>query len=67
MKKKMNNKEVFDDGLKVTQNENNSFSLEWDAKDPNWKWLNELTDEQITVIVQEAIKSKLEELNDELP
>jgi len=44
------------DSLKVSQNEDGSFSLEWDKKDPNWKWLNDLTSKEIQVIMEQAIK-----------
>ena len=44
------------DSLKVNQNEDGSFSMEWDKKDPNWKWLNDLTSKEIQVIMEQAIK-----------
>ena len=44
------------DSLKVNQNEDGSFSMEWDKKDPNWKWLNDLTSKEIQVIIEQAIK-----------
>ena len=49
--KKMNN-----DSLTVNQNEDGSFTCEWDKNDPNWKWLNDLTTEEIEVIIKQAIK-----------
>ena len=33
--------------LKVNQNKDGSFTLEWDKQDSNWKWLNNLTTEEI--------------------
>ena len=44
------------DSLKVSQNEDGSFSMEWDKQDPNWKWLNDLTSKEIQVIMEQAIK-----------
>jgi len=44
------------DSLKITKNEDASFSMNWDSQDPNWSWLNGLTDEQIRIIMEEAIK-----------
>ncbi len=44
------------DSLKVNQNEDGSFSMEWDKQDPNWKWLNDLTSKEIQVIMEQAIK-----------
>ena len=47
------------DSLKITQNEDGSFTMDWDPEDPNWKWLNELTSKEIQVIVEQAIKDHL--------
>ncbi len=44
------------DSLKIHQNNDGSFSMEWDKKDPNWKWLNDLTSKEIQVIIEQAIK-----------
>ena len=45
-----------DDGLKITQNEDNTFTLEWDKEDPKWSFLNGLTSKEITAIIEEAVK-----------
>ena len=44
------------DSLKINQNEDGSFSIEWDKQDPNWKFLNDLTSKEIQVIIDQAIK-----------
>ena len=44
------------DSLKVSQNEDGSFTFDWDRSDPNWKWLNGLTSKEIQVIIDAAIK-----------
>ncbi len=44
------------DSLKINRNDDGSFTVEWDRNDPNWKFMNELTTEEIETIVQEAIK-----------
>ena len=44
------------DSLKINRNDNGSFTVEWDKNDPNWKFMNDLTTEEIESIVQEAIK-----------
>ena len=44
------------DSLKVNQNKDGSFTLEWDRQDPNWEWLNNLTTEEIQVIIGKAIQ-----------
>ena len=44
------------DSLKISKRDDGSFAVEWDRNDPNWKFMNELTTEEIETIVQEAIK-----------
>ena len=46
----------MNDSLKVYQNEDGSFSLEWDKEDTKWSWLNGLTSKQLQVIIEQAIK-----------
>ncbi len=47
---------MMSDSLKVNQNEDGSFTLEWDKQDPNWKFLNDLTTKEIQVIIEQAMK-----------
>ena len=42
--------------LKVNQNNDGSFTVEWDRQDPDWKWMNDLTSKEIQVIIDQAIK-----------
>ena len=42
--------------LKLNQNNDGSYTIEWDRNDPEWKWLNNLTSKEIEVIVEQAIK-----------
>jgi hypothetical protein len=51
----------MDDSLKITQNDDGSYTMDWDKEDPNWKFLNHLTSAEIQVMIQQAIK---EHLND---
>ena len=48
-----------DDGLIVKENEDGTFTLEWDEKDPRWSMLNGLTQEEVTAILIEGLE-KLE-------
>jgi len=50
-----------DDTLKITQNEDGSFTMEWDKQDSRWSWLNGLTQKEIQVIMEQAIKDYLDE------
>ena len=49
-----------DDGLKVTENGDGSFTLEWDEKDPRWSMLNGLTQEEVTAILTEGLQKMLD-------
>ena len=49
------------DTLKISENSDGSFTMDWDKEDPKWSWLNNLTSKEIQVIVEQAIK---EHLND---
>ena len=42
--------------LEIKQNDNGSFTVEWDKKDPDWMFLNQLTSEEIQDMIQEIIK-----------
>ena len=44
------------DSLKVNQNKDGTFTVEWDKEDPNWKWLNNLTTKEIQVIIEKAVQ-----------
>ena len=44
------------DSLKVKQQDDGQYVLEWDKQDPQWKFLNSLTPEQVRCIVEEAIR-----------
>ena len=50
------------DTLKITENEDGSFTMDWDPQDPKWSWLNGLTSKEIQVIVEQAIKEHLDGL-----
>ncbi len=44
------------DSLKINQNDDGSFTIDWDKNDPNWKFLNGLTSKEIQVIIGQVIK-----------
>ena len=57
MLKKLGNKlNMKNDNLKINQNEDGSFTVEWDKTDPNWKFLNNLTTKEIQVIIEQAMR-----------
>jgi len=56
-----NQNQEIDDGLKLTENDDGSFTLEWDPCDSRWSVLNGLTSEQISAMIMEQIKQYLKE------
>lgn len=43
------------DSLKITQNSDGSYTIDWDPKDPNWSFLNNLTSKEIQNLIKEAV------------
>ena len=52
--------------LKINQNDNGSFTVEWDKSGPDWMFLNRLTSEQIQDMISEVIKDDLNESGNKL-
>ena len=50
-----------EDTLQVTENEDGSLSISWDKEDPKYTFLNDLTEEQITAILEQSIKRMVED------
>ena len=48
------------DSLKVNQNEDGTFTLEWDKEDPTWSFLIGMTSKEIQTIVEAAVKEGLD-------
>jgi len=48
------------DTLQVNENEDGSFTMEWDPEDPMWSWLNTLSEEDITKIITEYAQKVLD-------
>ena len=51
------------DSLKITQNKDGSFTMDWDPQDSKWSWLNGLTQKEVQVIMEQAIKDYIDELD----
>ena len=47
------------DSLKISQNKDGSFSVEWDKKDPTWNFLNNLTSKEIQTIVEKVVEDDM--------
>jgi len=51
-----------DDSLKISQNEDGTFTMDWDPQDSRWSWLNGLTSKEVSVIMGQAIQDYLDDL-----
>jgi hypothetical protein len=47
------------DTLKISENADGSFTMDWDKDDPKWSWMNSLTSAEIQVIVKQAVEEEL--------
>jgi len=52
----MEEKQLHESGLDIIENDDGSYAFEWNKNDPRWSWMNDLTDEQIRVIIEETIE-----------
>ena len=50
------------DSLKITKNEDGSYTVDWSPDDPKWSWMNSLTSKEIQVIIEQAIKDYINDL-----
>jgi hypothetical protein len=48
------------DTLHVKENEDGSFTMEWDPEDPVWSWLNTMSEEDITKIITDYAQKVLD-------
>ena len=48
------------DTIKITENDDGSFTMDWDKNDPKWAWMNSLTNEQVQIIIKQAINEELQ-------
>ena len=51
-----------EDSLKISQNEDGTFTMEWDKQESRWSWMNGLTQKEIQVIMRQAIQDYLDDL-----
>ena len=42
--------------LKINQNSDGTYTVEWDKKDPEWNWMNNLTSSEIQGIIEKAVQ-----------
>lgn len=49
------------DGINVTENEDGSFTIEWDATDPRWAMFNDFKEEDFTNMIMDYCRQVLGE------
>ena len=57
-----NQNQEIEDSLKVTENDDGTFTIEWDPCDSRYSVWNDLTQEQMSAMIEESIKKLIEEL-----
>ena len=50
-----------EDTLKVEENEDGSLSISWDKDDPKYSFLNDLTEVEITAMLEQSIMRVIED------
>lgn len=50
--------------LKVTVNDDDSITIDWDETDPKYSFLNDLTEEELSELLFEQIKKLIDENHD---
>jgi len=53
------------DSFNVTENEDGSFTVEWDPNDPLYSVFNDMTSEQMSAYFSKAIAEVMKEENNE--
>lgn len=48
------------DSLKITETEN-GFEIQWDPEDPKWSFLNYMSEEEVNLLLKEALENSLTE------
>jgi hypothetical protein len=50
-----------EDTLKVEENEDGTLSISWDKEDPKYSFMNDLTEAEITAIIEQSIKRMMDD------
>jgi hypothetical protein len=50
-----------EDTLKVEENEDGTLSISWDKEDPKYSFLNDLTEAEITAIIEQSIQRMMDD------
>ena len=58
-----NQNQETEDSLKVTENDDGTFTIDWDPCDSRYSVWNDMTQEELSAMITRAIESFIEELN----
>ena len=51
----------IDDSMKVTEDSDGTFTFEWDKNDPRYSQFNDMTSEQFSEFVNNALKKAIDD------
>jgi len=54
-----------EDSLKVSENDDGTFVIEWDPNDPRYAIFNDMTEEQITELIIQGLRERVEGFGDD--
>jgi hypothetical protein len=54
-------REFENDSLRVTENPDGTLTIEWDPEDPKYIFMNNLTEEQITSMLEQILENYVNE------
>jgi len=54
-----------EDSLKVSENDDGTFAIEWDPNDPRYAIFNDMTEEQITELIIQGLRERVEGFGDD--
>lgn len=54
-----------EDSLTVTENDDGSFTLEWDPNDPRWSMFNDIPEEELSKIIIDGLTQRCQEILDD--
>jgi hypothetical protein len=56
-----NPQEFENDSLRVSENPNGTLTIEWDPEDPKYSFMNNLTEDQITAMLEQILQEYVNE------
>jgi len=54
-----------EDSLQIIENDDGTFTLEWDPNDPRWSMFNDIPEEELSAMITNGLKDYLEATEDE--